>query len=126
MKVLSFWGKETNPFADSKTANNGGGYFQPSGGCLIQLDGGEEVVVELEDDSCGDFGTRERWSIAAPARGMRWLFTIGTMDDASIDSDEEVEAVLNSVYGCLGAADDLLVITRESVNMAAYKMGVKS
>ena len=122
IKVLSFWGCECNPFANPETAGDGGGYFQPAGGCLLQLPSGEEVVVELDDTSCGCFGTRRRWEITAPARGMRWLFSTGSMDDASIDSDEDVDAILNSVWGCLGAADELLAIAREAVNMAAYRI----
>lgn len=35
--MISFWGCETNPYANPDTANNGGGYSQPSGGESLLL-----------------------------------------------------------------------------------------
>ena len=37
-RMISFWGCETNPCANPDTANNGGGYSQPSGGILVALE----------------------------------------------------------------------------------------
>lgn len=39
-RMISFWGYETNPCANPDTANNGGGYSQPSGGILVALENG--------------------------------------------------------------------------------------
>lgn len=126
IKILSFWGCETNPFANPETAGDGGGYFQPSGGCLLQLLNGEEIIAEVDDYSCGDFGTRKFWCITAPQHGMCWRVNIGTMDDACISSPEEVDAVLKSMHGVLGVSDEILNITIAAVNMAAYQMEDKT
>lgn len=125
IKVISFWGTETNPSADPETAGDGGGYFQPSGGCLLQLANGEEVVVDLDDLSCGDFGSREFWSVHAIRRGMCWVWCTGSMDDACIDPDWYIDQVYQSMWGVLGVAPiDLLWLTRTAVNLAAYRMEV--
>lgn len=55
-RMISFWGCETNPCANPDTANNGGGYSQPSGGILVALENGEYLTVTVDDMSCGDFG----------------------------------------------------------------------
>lgn len=124
IKVVSFWGCETNPSADPETAGDGGGYFQPSGGCLVQLSNGEEVVVELDDLSCGDFGTRKFWSVHAIRRGMCWMWCTGSMDDACIDPDWYIEQVYQSIWGVLGVnLDVLMYLVRDAVNLAAYRMG---
>lgn len=34
-RMISFWGCETNPCVNPDTANNGGGYSQPSGASLL-------------------------------------------------------------------------------------------
>ena len=96
-KLISVWGEETNPYANPDTCNDGGGYFQPSGGILVEVDG-EPVIVEVDDLSCGEFGTRSQYAIDAPKKGMKWYLNVGTMDDAMIDSDEEIEEVLDTVY----------------------------
>lgn len=44
---------ETNPCADSRTANNGGGYSNPE----IAVRVGNDLFI-IEDTSCGDFGSR--------------------------------------------------------------------
>ena len=98
--ILAFWGDETNPFANASTANNGGGYFQPSGGVSARLEDGREVIVEYDDLSCGDFGTRVRVEI--DAGDLAWYICYGSMDDAMCRSDEELDACLASVSGCPG------------------------
>lgn len=125
IKVVSFWGTETNPSADPETAGDGGGYFQPSGGCLLQLANGEEVVVDLDDLSCGDFGSREFWSVHAIRRGMCWVWCTGSMDDACIDPDWYIDQVYQSMWGVLGVDPiELLWLTRTAINLAAYRMEV--
>ena len=44
---------ETNSFADSSRANNGGGYSQPL--ITFEFDG---IEGTFKDNSCGDFGKR--------------------------------------------------------------------
>ena len=123
IKVVSFWGTETNPFANPETAGDGGGYFQPCGGCIVQLTNGEEIIVDLNDLSCGDFGSREFWSVHAIRRGMLWQWNAGSMDDACIDPDWYIDQVYQSMWGVLGVDPiDLLRLTRTAVNLAAYRM----
>lgn len=118
-EILAFWGCETNPCANSDTANNGGGYFQPSGGVSARLGNGQEVIVEYDDLSCGDFGSRIRVEI--DAGDLIWYICYGSMDDAMCCSDEEVDACLASVSGCLGIdAWALLEDVEYLVNQAAY------
>ena len=37
--IVSAWGAQTNPHYDPDTANNGGGYWQFSGGIVVDLNG---------------------------------------------------------------------------------------
>ena len=121
VETRAFWGEETNPYADSETAGDGGGYYQPAGGVSLHLPTGEDVIVEYEDRSCGDFGTREFWKVTAPGLGFCWRWNEGTMEDASIDSDEEIEAVKTSIWGVLGLApDEVTSEVRRAVYAAAY------
>lgn len=53
-RMISFWGCETNPYANSDTANNGGGYSQPSGGILVSLENGEYLTVTVDDTPSGN------------------------------------------------------------------------
>ena len=123
IKVVSFWGTETNPSADPETAGDGGGYFQPSGGCVLSTPGCREVLVEYEDANCGDFGTREFWTVSAPSRRLEWRWAQGSMDDDSIDPYWFVEQVRESLAGALGVDHRVFCNTvREAVNLAAYRM----
>lgn len=70
-RMISFWGYETNPCANPDTANNGGGYSQPSGGILVALENGDYLTVTVDDMSCGDFGSRIGWDIYS-SDGRRW------------------------------------------------------
>lgn len=121
VKVLAFWGEETNSFADSNTANNGGGYFQPAGGVSLHLTDGGDMIVELEDMSCGDFGTREFWSITSLDRGMRWAWNEGSMEDACISPDEYIAEIADSIAAIFGLdIEELCDVTRKAVCTAAY------
>lgn len=125
MKIISFWGYETNPYANSEIAGDGGGYFQPCGGCIVYLTNGEEIIVDLNDLSCGDFGSREFWSVHAIRRGMRWEWNMGSMDDTCIDPDWYIDQVYQSMWVALGVDPaDLVRLVRIAVNLAAYRMGV--
>ena len=90
--IVSAWGAQTNPHYDPDTANNGGGYWQFSGGIVVDLNG-QLVTVEVDDTSCGDFGSRVYFSVTAD--GFCWQFFDGTMDDASIDTPEENMSVIS-------------------------------
>lgn len=101
LHIVSAWGWETNPYANAETANNGGGYAQPEGGCVLEVNG-DLLTVEVTDTSCGDFGPRISVDIDAPAVQMRWRVNVGTMDDASIDSPDEIDAIADSIWGVTG------------------------
>lgn len=66
--VILDW-EEQNSFADSRRANNGGGYSQPQ--ITFMYDGIEGV---FNDTSCGDFGTR-KW-LSWNGKTIHW----GTME----------------------------------------------
>lgn len=118
MKVLSFWGKETNPCANADTCFDGGGYFQPAGGCLLEAPGCGKVVVEYGDYGCGGFGSREHWQVVAP-NGDRWFASIGSMDDCS--DFESVSGFLYAIRHRLHLDPDKMMRTvRNAVNLAAY------
>lgn len=120
MKVISFWGKETNPFANADTCCNGGGYFQPSGGCLLEVPACGKVVVEYSDYSCGDFGSREHWHVTAP-NGDHWFVSIGSMDDCS--DNESIGGFLYAIWHRLHMDTDKMMRTvRKAVCLAAYNM----
>lgn len=117
--IVSAFGWETNPYANAESANNGGGYSQPEGGCVLEING-DLLSVEVSDTSCGDFGSRIYAEIGAPAAQMRWSVCVGTMDDASIDSSEEIDAVADSIYGVTGLRlDDLIRVGIDAARKCA-------
>lgn len=117
--VVSAWGWATNPAYDPDTANNGGGYWQFSGGLVAYLNG-RLVTVEVDDTSCGDFGSRCYVGISAD--GFCWRFADGTMDAASIDAPEEVADILDSASGALGVdAWALVCEAREAASLCAHQ-----
>ena len=99
MQILSVWGYPTNPFYNLEKANNGGGYWQYGGGAVVAHNG-ELVVLELYDDSVGDFGSRWGFDVTAP--GYCWRVNCGNADDASIDAPETIDGVCASIEGVLG------------------------
>ena len=118
-KILSAWGRATNPAYNHGTANNGGGYWQFAGGLVAEING-QLVAVEVDDQSCGDFGGRIYVDIIAD--GCHWRYVDGTMDDASIDAPEEVEDILASASGVLGVdAFALICEAREAANLCAMQ-----
>ena len=108
MKIVSIWGYPTNPYYDPDKAANGGGYWQYYGGGVLDLNG-ELVVLELYDDSVGDFGSR--WGFAVSASGYCWRANCGNADDASIDAPEDIDAVCASISGVLGI--DIMAVVDE-------------
>ena len=99
MQIISAWGYPTNPHYNPDKSNNGGGYWQYSGGAVIAHNG-EMIVVELEDNSIGDFGSR--WSFDVSAPGYCWRAVCGDADDTSIDDPETIDGVCTSIEGVLG------------------------
>lgn len=116
--LISFWGEETNSFANSATANNGGGYSQPSGGMLVELENGEHITVTVDDMSCGEFGSRIFWSMEC-SDGREFGGCFGTMSDACID-EEWTDDSLASVSGIYGLnAWAMLADALDAVHFAA-------
>ena len=58
--IISFWGDAQE--YNHELSHDGGSYYQPCGGALLRI-GNQYVVVELDDASCGDLGSRVRESI---------------------------------------------------------------
>lgn len=118
--IVSAWGLPTNPEYDPDTANNGGGYWQFAGGIVADIFG-RLVTVEVDDTSCGDFGSR--YFIDVTADGFRWRFVGGTMDDAPIDSQKEIDDVLASISGVLGVnAADLIFAALDAADICAREV----
>lgn len=123
MENIHLLGEETNPFACAEKCNDGGGYFQPAGGAVVELEDGTACIVEYEDSSCGDFGSRKSVSFSAP--GYYAKISWGAMSDACIDSEDVQDSVMASVSGFFGI--DAWSVTRQVeylVNQAAYKWGI--
>ena len=114
MNIISAWGNPTNPAYNPYAANNGGGYWQYVGGIVADI-GGQLVTVEVDDMSCGDFGSRVYVDVLAD--GVTWYVCIGTMDDASIYAAEEIDAIYTSISGVLGVDADTLI--REAIDAAS-------
>ncbi len=114
--VISFWGDA--PEYDVAYSSNGGSYYQPHGGALLHV-GEKNVVVEIDDTSCGDFGSRVFVTIECDTH--KWAFAFGTMDDASINSDEELEEIWLSAGAILGIRNlwDVINIVRDAIDIAA-------
>lgn len=118
--IVTAWGWPTNPAYNPDTTNNGGGYWQFSGGIVADLSG-QLVSVEVDNTSCGDFGSR--YYIDVIAEGYHWCFADGTMSDASIYSKEEIEAVLASISGVLDInAADLISAALDAADICAREV----
>ena len=117
--LISAWGCSTNPAYNPDSANNGGGYWQFAGGVVVDLNG-RLVTVEVDDTSCGDFGSRRYVDISTD--GFRWQFVDRTMDDASIDAPEDVADILDSASGVLGIdAWALVYEARGAADLCAHQ-----
>ena len=119
ISIVSAWGWATNPAYGPDTANNGGGYWQFAGGLVAKING-QLVAVEVDDQSCGDFGSRIYVDIISD--GYHWRYVDGTIGDASIDAPEEVADILDSASGVLGVdALALVCEAREAANLCAMQ-----
>ena len=118
--IVSAWGAQTNLHYNPDTANSGGGYWQYAGGIVADI-GGQLCTVEVDDTSCGDFGSR--YYVDVIADGYHWRFSDGTMDDASIDAPAEIDAVLASISGVLGVdAEALISAALNAANICAWEV----
>ena len=119
INIRSAWGVPTNEAFNAETSGNGGGYWQYAGGIVAKV-GGQLVVVEVDDASCGDFGSRIYVSVACD--GYEWRVCVGTMDDACIDSPDEADAIFASISGVLGIdASDLIAAAEDAANLCAWR-----
>lgn len=76
------------------------------------------VTVEVNDTSCGDFGSR--YYVDVIADDYHWRFVGGTMADASIDAPEEIDDVLASISGVLGVnASGLIAAALSAADLCA-------
>lgn len=102
IKLDAVWGTPIGTY-NPDTANNGGGYWQFYGGAVFSAENGQVVIVEVEDTSCGDFGTRIGYDIAIQddKKALEWHVNVGSMDDASIDSQEIIDAVFAAIAKAL-------------------------
>lgn len=117
--IVSVWGMPTNPKYNPDTANNGGGYWQFSGGIVVDLNG-QLVTVDIDDTSCGEFGSRYYAGIFAD--GFGWQLVDGSMDDSSIDADREIEDILDSASIILGVdAWTLVCEARAAASLCARR-----
>lgn len=108
MKVLSFWGYESNPFANSNLAANGGGYSQPEGGAVVELSNGSMAVVDYFDHNCGDFGRDAHVSVAVSGRS--WSFEFGS------NSANDYGEVAPSFFAATGEdLDDVAALAIDAV-----------
>lgn len=116
ISIVSFWGDA--PEHDVAYSSNGGSYYQPHGGALLHV-GNQDVVVNIDDTSCGDFGSRVFVTIECDTH--KWEFAFGTMDDASINSNEELEEIwlsAGTIFG-IGNLWDVISIVRDAIDIAA-------
>lgn len=112
IKLDAVWGTPIGAY-NPDTANNGGGYWQFYGGAVFSAENGQVVIVEVEDTSCGDFGTRILYDIVVQdaTNALEWHVNVGSMDDASIDSQETIDAVFAAI------AKELDISTEDVDNM---------
>ena len=106
MKILSFWGWESNPFANPDFASNGGGYSQPEGGALVELSNGSIAVVDYFDHNCGDFGSDAHVNVEL-LDGSSWGFSFGSNSDN--DFDEVAPSFRHATGEDLAEVTDLVI-----------------
>ena len=107
VKLDAVWGTPSGAY-DPYTANNGGGYWQFYGGAKFSSANGQIVIIDMQDSSCGDFGTRCQCDITVQnaTEALVWYLNMGTMDDASIDSQEIIDAVIVAIARALDVLPD--------------------
>lgn len=106
MRILSFWGWESNPFANPELANNGGGYSQPEGGALVELSNGSIAVVDYFDHNCGDFGRDAHVSVEL-LDGRSWGLSFG--NNSAEDFGEVAPSFRHATGEDLAEVTDLVI-----------------
>lgn len=98
IKLDAVWGTPIGSY-NPDTANNGGGYWQFEGGAIFSAENGQLIIIEVVDTSCGDFGTRLWYDITVQdaTKALEWHVNMGSMDDASIDSQETIDAIFAAI-----------------------------
>lgn len=71
---------------DPEKSHNGGSYYQPSGIVVFKIDF-SRVIVEVDDQSCGDFGRRVFYALYW--KGGSYLFTDDRMNGSGFEDEEE-------------------------------------
>lgn len=99
------------------TANNGGGYFQPSGTVTVQTARGI-ATIDVDDTSCGDFGSRI--AILVRAAGCVITLCLGSMES---DPDDVIDGCLEAIAEMTGEDPTALVDTAiDAVRGEAYRV----
>lgn len=106
MRILSFWGWESNPFENPDFANNGGGYSQPEGGALVELPDGSMAAVNYFDHDCGDFGRDAHVSVEL-LDGRSWGFSFG--NNSAEDFGEVAPSFRHATGEDLAEVTDLVI-----------------
>lgn len=126
INFVSCWGDPIGNY-DPDTCNNGGGYWQFCGGAVFAADDGRHVIIDVDDQSCGDFGTRI-WcdvTVQDTTKALVWHVNLGTMDDASIDSQETIDAIFAAIAKELDIlpedVDNMLCDADRGASEAAWK-----
>lgn len=98
IELNAVWGSPIGAY-NPDTANNGGGYWQFDGGAMFSAENGQVAIIEVTDTSCGDFGTRLWYDITVQdaTKALEWHINMGSMDDASIDPQETIDAVFAAI-----------------------------
>lgn len=121
IKAISCWGEASGNY-DPSTANNGGDYWQFVGGAMFATEDGHHVIIDVDDQSCGDFGTRRWYDITVQdvAAALTWGVNMGSMDDASIDPPEVIDAVLAAIAAELRTSStDVEALIRQATRAAS-------
>lgn len=126
IKLDAVWGTPSGAY-NPDTANNGGGYWQFNGGAKFSAVNGQVIIVDVQNSSCGDFGTRLYYDITVQdaTKALGWFINTGSMDDASIDSEETIAAVFAAIATALGVlpedVDDMLCDAHHGANEVAWR-----
>lgn len=126
IKLDAVWGTPIGAY-NPDTANNGGGYWQFEGGAIFSAENGQFIIIEVVDTSCGDFGTRIWYDVTVQdtTNALVWRVNMGSMDDASIDSQETIDAVFAAIAKELGISledvDNMLCDTDLGASEAAWR-----
>lgn len=126
VKLDAVWGTPSGTY-NPDTANNGGGYWQFYGGAIFSAVNGQIVIIDVQDSSCGDFGTRLYYDITVQdaTKALEWHINTGSMDDASIDPEETIDAVFAAIARELNIlpddVTDMLCDAHRGANEVAWR-----